>query len=86
VKNVFAKQLLKTMSFELCMEIECQNAPLNVRAASMHGKNCIMKAEINFLVSKPTLSASVAEPSTLLNRDKMVKGTCETKSVTFTKC
>jgi len=38
VKNVFAKQLLETMSFELCMEIECQNASLNVRAASKHWK------------------------------------------------
>ena len=42
------------MSFELCMEIECPNASLNVWAASKDRKNCIMKAEINFLLSKPT--------------------------------
>lgn len=54
MKNVFAKQLLETMSFELCMEIECPNASLNVWAASKDRKNCIMKAEINFLLSKPT--------------------------------
>jgi hypothetical protein len=54
VKNVLTKQLLETMSFELCMEIECQNASLNVGAASKHCKHYNTKAEINFVVSKPT--------------------------------